>query len=85
MQCARSLPGLGRGFLMQGERVMTTKIKTIDLELNDSEACALAQLAKRISFTELMVNAETEAEAYQMRDGISELQDALARHGYNPR
>ena len=64
-------------------------MKTIDLKLNlevtPAQAMALAQFVKRVGFNEIRVNAASEEEAYQMRDSISKLQDALADAGYAPR
>jgi len=40
---------------------------------------------KRCGFSDYRERAESEDEAYLMRDTASKLQDALARHGFNPR
>ncbi len=58
---------------------------TIDVELSVSEAWAFAQFLKRVSHGDYLPNAENEDEAYQMRYAGGKIQDALARHGFNPR
>lgn len=40
----------------------------IELELTDAEAAALAQFLKRSGFTDYKAAAESEADAYLMRD-----------------
>lgn len=57
----------------------------IDLELSSKEAFDLSQLVKRINFCDVYDCAVDEKEAYSMISALSILQDALARHGYNPR
>lgn len=57
----------------------------ITLELPGEIAQALAQLCKRIGWSELRDNAEDDNDAYLIRDGVSALQDALAESGYSPR
>ena len=66
------------------EQAMPEKIK-IDIELTEPAAMALAQFIKRVGFTDFKENAVDDPEAYLMRDGVSEVQTALARHGFNPR
>lgn len=46
---------------------------------------ALAQLVKRLGFTECRLNAVDEDEAYSMMDGLGILAKALAEAGYSPR
>lgn len=58
---------------------------TIDLELSSKQACDLAQLVKRLSFCDVSSCAVDEAETYNMLKALAKLQDALARHGYDPR
>ena len=57
----------------------------IDLELTEAQAEALAQFLKRSVFSDYRENAQSEDEAYLIRDAASELQDSLAKHGFNPR
>lgn len=58
---------------------------TLTLELNDTEAAALAQFVKRIGWQEMRANAVDDDEAYRIGDAISQLQKALAEEGYAPR
>lgn len=57
----------------------------LTLILNHDRAWALAQLCKRIGWTELRGNSADANEAYVMRDAITDLQAALANAGVNPR
>ena len=61
------------------------QILTLEMNMSDAQAIALAQLVKRISYRELRTNASSDTEADRMHEAISELQDALARIGYAPR
>lgn len=54
-------------------------------ELSEVEAVALAQLCKRITFTDLRSCAVDNDEAYVMRDAVVKLQEALRAAGYAPR
>jgi len=56
-----------------------------DAELTDEEALALAQLVKRIGWSELRDNAVDDEEAYTMRSAVAKLQSVLAGAGYAPR
>ena len=55
------------------------------VELTEAEAWALAQFLKRASFTDYCRLAQTETEAYAMRDGAERIRDALAHAGIAPR
>ena len=57
----------------------------VAFELNDELALALAQLVKRIGWTELRQNAVDDDEAYQMRQAVSAVARALAEAGFEPR
>lgn len=57
----------------------------IRFELPDDEAWALAQFVKRVGWTELRSNAESEEEAYLIRYALGKLSDALREAGYAPR
>lgn len=63
---------------------MTNEI-TIQLTLSDAEAWAIAQLCKRITWSDLRSNAVNDGEAYHMMDAINKLQRAMAETGYAPR
>lgn len=56
-----------------------------DTELTDAETLALAQLVKRLTWSDMRGCAVDDAEAYVIRDAVGKLQDALARAGYAPR
>ncbi|WKJ88787.1 hypothetical protein QZJ86_12215 [Methylomonas montana] len=64
---------------------MSTKTNPIKVDLPDDEALALAQLCKRISYSDCRTNAVDNAEAYIMLDAIAKLQKSLAEAGYSPR
>ena len=53
--------------------------------MNEVEALALAQLCKRITFSDMRSCAVDDNEAYVMRDAIGKLQAALRTAGYAPR
>ena len=55
------------------------------LFLDDNQALALAQLCKRIGWTELRALAGTDLEAQSMREAINRLSQGLAEQGYAPR
>lgn len=57
----------------------------VTLNLPPLQAHALAQLVKRIGWTELHQNAQDDEEAYDMRNAVQELQNALEEAGYAPR
>ena len=58
---------------------------SVELLLDDAQALALAQLVKRIGWTEIRSLAVSDDEAYLMRDAVSEVAKALAAEGYAPR
>lgn len=58
---------------------------TITFELPESEAMALAQLVKRITFTGVADCAVDTGEAHLMLGAIERLRVALAEAGYAPR
>lgn len=55
------------------------------VELPAHEALALAQLVKRIGWTELRQNAVDDDEAHDMAGAMIHLRKALAESGFNPR
>lgn len=61
------------------------KTLTLDLELTEQEALALAQFVKRIGWQEIRINAVDDDEAYYMRNAIAHLRSALSRQGFSPR
>ncbi|WP_409280218.1 hypothetical protein [Pseudomonas sp. KCJK8751] len=56
-----------------------------DAQLSHEEATALAQLLKRLTWSDLRGCAVDDSEAYVIRDAAGRLQDALGRAGYAPR
>lgn len=53
--------------------------------LEDSEAWVVAQFLKRVGWTEMRGNAESEEEAYLIRAGLDKVRTALADAGCAPR
>lgn len=64
---------------------MAKKNVTVTFEADPIIALALAQFVKRIGWDEIEVNAQDKHEAYQIKDGIYIIQNALAEAGYSPR
>lgn len=58
---------------------------TIEIDINDEEAMALAQFLKRLGWDEIRINAKNDEDASLMRHSLNKLQDAMDRAGYNPR
>lgn len=54
-------------------------------EMSEAEALALAQLCKRITFSDMRSCAVDDNEAYVIRDAVDKLQGALKAAGYAPR
>lgn len=65
--------------------MMSDQQISVELLLGDAQALALAQLVKRIGWSEMRSLAVSENEAYLMRDAVSEVAKALAAEGYAPR
>jgi hypothetical protein len=64
---------------------MTTKQVTFTVILDEQLALALAQFVKRVGWSEMRQNAVDDAEAYDIRLGLHQLQKALQEAGYDPR
>ncbi|HAT3474055.1 TPA: hypothetical protein I8498_005235, partial [Serratia marcescens] len=56
-----------------------------NIQLTHREAQALAQLVKRLGFSDCRGLATSDIEAYLMMDGINQIMKALAEEGYAPR
>lgn len=56
-----------------------------DAELSHLETMALAQLFKRLNWSEVRGCAINDDEAHSIRSAVGKLQDALTRGGYVPR
>ncbi|MDZ4021004.1 DUF7706 family protein [Pseudomonas sichuanensis] len=54
-------------------------------DLDEAEAWALAQLVKRLGFTDCRANAENETEAHLMMEALAKLQRVLDEAGVSPR
>lgn len=54
-------------------------------ELTDAQAWALAELCKRITWSDCRSNAVSDEEAYLMIDATTKLGAILARVGFSPR
>ncbi|HBP1027124.1 TPA: hypothetical protein L5U05_006152 [Pseudomonas aeruginosa] len=57
----------------------------VTMELDHAHALALAQLVKRVTWSELRQNAIDDAEAYLMQEALGTLARALKDSGYAPR
>jgi hypothetical protein len=57
----------------------------VNIQLTHREAQALAQLVKRLGFSDCRALATSDIEAYLMMDGINQIMKALAEEGYAPR
>jgi len=64
---------------------MPDKTVPIDVELPPAQALALAQFVKRVTWTEMRACAVDEAECYEIRAAIDNVQRALAAVDYAPR
>lgn len=58
---------------------------TISTELTDSQALALAQFVKRLTWSEMRACAVDEDETWVIKDAITELQKSLTDAGFSPR
>lgn len=59
-------------------------IVTVTTELTQSQALALAQFVKRLTWSEIQACAVDEDETYEMR-AVNLLQKSLAEAGFRPR
>ena len=58
---------------------------TLDIEVTEEQAEAVAQVLKRIGFTDIRKLSETEADTYEAQYALEEIRKALSNQGYNPR
>jgi hypothetical protein len=61
-----------------------SKLRSLEIELTDEQAYALAQYLKRVQFDDFRRRAIDEDDAYVMQDAASEVCKALADAGYDP-
>ena len=58
---------------------------TISVELTNSQALALAQFLKRVTFDDFRRRALNEDDAYEMQSAAKQVREALVQVGYEPR
>ena len=58
---------------------------TVTTELTDSQAMALAQFVKRLTWSEMRACAVDDDETWVMKDAIQSLQKSFADAGFSPR
>ncbi|STU33178.1 Uncharacterised protein [Klebsiella pneumoniae] len=58
---------------------------TVTTELTDSQAMALAQFVKRLTWSEMRACSVDDDEIWVMKDAIQALQKSLADSGFSPR
>lgn len=58
---------------------------TVTTELTDSQAMALAQFVKRLTWSEMRACAVDDDETWVIKDAIQALQKSLADAGFSPR
>lgn len=56
---------------------------TVKTELTESQAMALAQFVKRLSWSEMRACAVDEDETYEIKDAVGILQKSLADAGFS--
>lgn len=61
------------------------KTITLELQVTEQAAMALAQFVKRVGWQEFRQNAVNDDEAYLIGDGVAALQRGLNHAGYAPR
>lgn len=62
-----------------------SKSVQVCIELEPAVALALAQFTKRVGWLEIRQNAVDDDEAYEMRNALAAVADALKGVGYAPR
>ncbi|MFC4518820.1 DUF7706 family protein [Cupriavidus pinatubonensis] len=60
-------------------------MNTVTVVLNDKQALALAQFAKRVTWTDMRACAVDDQEAELIRAAVDQVARALADIGYDPR
>lgn len=58
---------------------------TVQFEIDEFQADALAEFVKRVGWKEIRDNAVNEDQAFLIRDGINALRGGLTRAGFAPR
>jgi hypothetical protein len=62
-----------------------SKLRSLEIELTDEQAYALAQYLNRVQYDDFRRRAIDEDDAYIMQDAAAEVRKALADAGYDPR
>jgi hypothetical protein len=62
-----------------------SKYRSLEIELTDEQAYALAQYLKRVQFDDFRRRAINEDDAYLMQNAAAEVRKALNDAGYDPR
>jgi hypothetical protein len=57
----------------------------IEIEANEKQLYAAAQVLKRIGFTDIRVLSANDEEAYSAQYALEAIRSGLAKGGYNPR
>ena len=57
----------------------------IQFDIEESQAMALAQVLKRIGFSEIRKLSTSEAETYDAQTALESVRKSLVEAGYNPR
>jgi GTP cyclohydrolase II len=57
----------------------------IEIEVNESQLMAAAQVLKRIGFTDIRALSANDDEAYSAQYALEKIRAGLAAAGYNPR
>lgn len=71
--------------MRRDELVSAQSLVRVFAQLPEDEAFALAQFLKRAGFAEYRRLAQTDTEAYAMRDAAERIRDVLAEAGIAPR
>lgn len=61
------------------------QVVKVTMELSADQAWALAQLAKRLGWSDMRACAIDDVECYEIRGGVDSLQRALREAGFAPR
>jgi hypothetical protein len=62
-----------------------SQLRSLEIELTDEQAYALAQYLKRVQYDDFRRRAINEDDAYLMQNAASEVRKALNDAGYDPR
>lgn len=57
----------------------------IEIEVSEKQLDALAQVLKRVGFTDIRKLSGSEEEAYDAQYALEQIRQSLAESGYNPR